>query len=205
LPVAAEPGAPAPAALALAAPYPNPATGALTLAFTLPAPGPARLAVYDALGRTVAVVLDGALPAGAHAVGFDAGALPAGVYLVRLEAGGEALTRRLTRLRCRTPPRRGSSGAGRVVASFPPGPPPLSHTLRDGGGFLAGRRPHQAHGPACLRPDARRPGEPLAHHPHHLPLRPGTEHELAGPLGWCDLRLGERVAEAPRPVEADEP
>ena len=52
---------------------------------TLALDGPARvrLAVYDALGREVAVLLDGPLGAGTHAAPFDGSALPAGVYVAR--------------------------------------------------------------------------------------------------------------------------
>ena len=97
--VASEPGAEGPAALALHAPVPNPARGAVRLAFALDAPGPVRLAVYDALGREVAVLVDAVLGAGRHEAVLDGAGLPAGVYLVRLDAGGRPLTRRLTLVR----------------------------------------------------------------------------------------------------------
>ena len=99
-PVAAEPGAPEAPALALAA-YPNPFAGRATLAFALPEAGPVRLAVYDALGRRVAVLLDAVRPAGRHAVAFDARGLPAGTYVVHLSAGGAAQTQRVTLVRTR--------------------------------------------------------------------------------------------------------
>lgn len=52
-----------------------------------------KLAIYDLLGREVAVLADGVYPAGAHSVRFDAGSLPSGMYLYRLEAGGTILAR----------------------------------------------------------------------------------------------------------------
>jgi hypothetical protein len=58
-----------------------------------------RLAVYDVLGREVAVLVNEILPAGAHSVQFDATGLPSGVYLVRLEAFGEYRVRRITLLK----------------------------------------------------------------------------------------------------------
>ena len=64
--------------------YPNPFRDATTLRFHLPQATRVRLAVYDMLGRRVAVPLDSLLPAGDHAAPFDARALPAGVYLYRL-------------------------------------------------------------------------------------------------------------------------
>jgi minor extracellular serine protease Vpr len=88
-----------PTALALGAAYPNPFAETATLPFELPAPGLARLAVYDVLGREVARLVDGPLPAGRHTARLEGGALASGVYLVRLEAGGEALTRRVLLVR----------------------------------------------------------------------------------------------------------
>ena len=80
--------------------WPNPTAGQATVAFSVEAATDARLAVYDALGREVAVLVEGAVEAGRHQVALGAGALPAGVYLVRLAtADGQAATARLTRLR----------------------------------------------------------------------------------------------------------
>ena len=88
-----------PEAVALLAPYPNPARGRATLTVELPAATEVRLAVYDGLGREVAVLAEGPLAAGAHVVAFDGSGLPSGVYLVRLTAGGVVATHRLTLLR----------------------------------------------------------------------------------------------------------
>ena len=79
---------------ALDLPAPNPSAGAVRLAFALAEAGPARLAVYDALGREVAVLADGPLAAGPHAAEW-ADSVAAGVYVVRLEAAGRVLTRTL--------------------------------------------------------------------------------------------------------------
>ena len=43
----------------------------------------------------LAVLLDGIIPAGTHAVSIDAAALPTGVYVVRLETPGAVQTTRL--------------------------------------------------------------------------------------------------------------
>ena len=91
------PAAPRPGALAFAAPAPNPARGPVALRFTLGAPGPVRLVAYDALGRAVAVVVDGPRGAGAHTASFDATALPPGAYVLRLDAEGRTATRTLVR------------------------------------------------------------------------------------------------------------
>ena len=79
--------------------FPNPFYERTTLRLALAATGRVRLAVYDLLGREVAVLADGTMEAGSRAVAFDAGTLPAGTYLVRLEAAEQVLTRRLTRRR----------------------------------------------------------------------------------------------------------
>ena len=83
----------------LGAAYPNPFESRTTLSFTLPTAQVVRLAVYDVLGREVAVLVNGVRAAGAQAVAFDATGLPSGAYLYRLEAGGTVLTRRLTLVR----------------------------------------------------------------------------------------------------------
>jgi hypothetical protein len=46
------------------------------------------LAVFDLLGREVAVLHRGALPAGRHTFAWDATGVPSGVYFVRLETLG---------------------------------------------------------------------------------------------------------------------
>ena len=76
---------------------PNPATTSTRIAFSLAEAGPARLSVYDVLGREVAVLADGAaLDAGRHEAELDASALASGTYVVRLAAGGDALVRQMT-------------------------------------------------------------------------------------------------------------
>jgi endonuclease/exonuclease/phosphatase family metal-dependent hydrolase len=92
----AEPGAPR-RTLALAPPAPNPTGATATLAYTLDRPATVRLEVFDALGRRVALLAEGAHPTGAHRATLDATTLPPGLYLVRLSAAGEAVTQRLAR------------------------------------------------------------------------------------------------------------
>jgi hypothetical protein len=74
-------------------PRPNPARGGARVGFVLDRPGPVRLALLDALGREVAVLVDGEMPPGAHEAPLPAGALPCGAYLLRMEAGGHRLAR----------------------------------------------------------------------------------------------------------------
>ena len=78
---------------------PNPVRGAGTVTFRLGAEADVRVAVYDVLGREVAVLAEGAYGAGPHRAPFDAAAFPAGAYVVRLAVGGEAHTARVTVVR----------------------------------------------------------------------------------------------------------
>lgn len=78
---------------------PNPSAGPVRLALDLPVAGPVHVGVYDALGRRVATLADGALPAGSHALTWAApGAVAAGVYVAVAEAGPSRATVRLVRL-----------------------------------------------------------------------------------------------------------
>ena len=74
---------------------PNPAGGRVEVVLTLAAAGPVRVAVVDALGREVAVVLDGAAGAGETVAAVETGAWPAGLYLVRAVVPGRLATARL--------------------------------------------------------------------------------------------------------------
>lgn len=72
--------------------YPNPFTTSTAIRFELPGAQPARLVVYDVLGRVVQVLIDGVHPAGRQEVVFGAGGLPGGLYLYRLEVPGGSST-----------------------------------------------------------------------------------------------------------------
>jgi len=81
---------------ALAQNFPNPFNPSTVIGFNLQSSDVTRLTVYDMLGREVAVLVNGSMPAGAHSVTFDASGLSSGTYIYRLEAGGQVLTRRMT-------------------------------------------------------------------------------------------------------------
>ncbi|MEM1041497.1 MAG: PQQ-dependent sugar dehydrogenase [Bacteroidota bacterium] len=80
---------------ALAA-FPTPFAEQTTVQYTLDASGPVRLAVYDVLGREVAVLADGQAEAGTHEAVFEAAGLPSGVYLLQLDAGRRAAVQTVT-------------------------------------------------------------------------------------------------------------
>ncbi|HET6567666.1 MAG TPA: T9SS type A sorting domain-containing protein [Rhodothermales bacterium] len=92
--VATEPEGPQlPAAFKLHQNYPNPFGRETTIDFALPEATRVRLAVYDVLGREVAVLADRPYPAGAHRVVFEGASLPSGVYVYRMQAGSFAQAR----------------------------------------------------------------------------------------------------------------
>ncbi len=73
---------------------PNPFRDQTEILFTLPQTTQVTLRVFDALGRHVATLLDGApLTAGPQRATWDASAMPSGTYLVRLDADGQVQTR----------------------------------------------------------------------------------------------------------------
>ncbi|MEP0547986.1 MAG: PA domain-containing protein [Rhodothermales bacterium] len=75
--------------------YPNPLASHATVVINLPTAQAVRVAVFDLLGREVAVLHDGSLPAGPHTLTLDATRLPAGLYLVRATGAGHRATRKL--------------------------------------------------------------------------------------------------------------
>ena len=75
----------------------NPFRGQTMLTLRLPSTGPATVEAFDALGRRVAVLFDGSVPAGHPLpVRFESAALPAGTYVVRASGDGFVLTQTLT-------------------------------------------------------------------------------------------------------------
>jgi peroxiredoxin len=65
----------------LAGGFPNPFSTGLEISFQTPASGEVRLSIHDLLGREVAVLAEGMLPAGIHRVNWSVDShLPPGVY-----------------------------------------------------------------------------------------------------------------------------
>jgi 6-phosphogluconolactonase (cycloisomerase 2 family) len=75
--------------------YPNPFNPVTTIQFALPQTGKVRLAVFDILGREVAVLVDGVAQAGQHRVQFSATGLPSGSYVYRLDTEAGTIGRTL--------------------------------------------------------------------------------------------------------------
>jgi hypothetical protein len=95
IPVGVE-AAPGPSAALGLSVHPNPLRSAATVEITTGGVSRVRLAVYDVLGREVAVLHEGPLLAGDHRFPFDAAALPAGSYYARVAGGGAHTTASVT-------------------------------------------------------------------------------------------------------------
>jgi serine protease AprX len=77
--------------------YPNPFSGTVTFSYALAQPGPVRLELLDALGRRVALLVDGTQEAGHHEAHFQAPSQGAELYLVRLITAEGSTTQKLAR------------------------------------------------------------------------------------------------------------
>ena len=74
---------------------PNPAGSRVEIVLRVSEAGSARVVVVDALGREVAVVLDGAVSAGKTIAALETGGWPVGVYVVRASVGSQVASARL--------------------------------------------------------------------------------------------------------------
>jgi photosystem II stability/assembly factor-like uncharacterized protein len=87
VPIEEEEAGTRPTAFALQPNFPNPFRGRTEIVFSLPSESRVQLAVYDAAGRTVAVLVNGdVLAAGRHRLVFDASSLASGSYIYALTA-----------------------------------------------------------------------------------------------------------------------
>ena len=86
-------------ALALMQNYPNPFRDHTSIHYTLGKSSHVHVAVYDLLGREVAVLVDGHQQTGRHEIRFNGSALPAGLYLYTLTHAGQIQTRKMMVLR----------------------------------------------------------------------------------------------------------
>jgi hypothetical protein len=95
--VGEEPGLPD--RFALEQNYPNPFNPTTVVGVDLPVAGEVRLAIYDILGREVALLAEGRFNAGRHSFTFDGAGLASGVYWCRMTAGGFTAARRMVLVR----------------------------------------------------------------------------------------------------------
>jgi hypothetical protein len=96
-----------PAAVALLQNYPNPFNPSTVVSFQLPVASKVTLAIYDVIGREVAILVDEVVEAGKHNLTFDGSRLASGAYICRLRSSPTAsegtravtLTRKMMLLR----------------------------------------------------------------------------------------------------------
>jgi peptidoglycan/xylan/chitin deacetylase (PgdA/CDA1 family) len=79
--------------------YPNPFNPETVIRFETAGTGQVTLKICDALGREVAVLVNGNLQPGPHSVVFHAGGLKSGTYVCSLRQGGFILRRKMLLLR----------------------------------------------------------------------------------------------------------
>ena len=79
--------------------YPNPFNPETRIAYTIGGASEVKLAVYDVLGREVAVLVSERKAPGSYQVKLDGSNLVSGVYLYRLQAGDFVQTKRLVLLK----------------------------------------------------------------------------------------------------------
>jgi hypothetical protein len=84
--------------LGFAQAYPNPFSANTTIRYRLPQTMHVRLAVYDVLGREVALLVDEPQEGGTYEVPFEGADLPPGVYLYRIAMDHLRFTRTMTLL-----------------------------------------------------------------------------------------------------------
>jgi hypothetical protein len=75
--------------------YPNPFNPTTVVSWQQPVVSSVKLAIYDLLGREVAVLVDGVLEPGKHSVPWNASGLASGVYTCRIEAGGFVVAKKM--------------------------------------------------------------------------------------------------------------
>ena len=83
----------------LAQNFPNPFNPATRIDFTLTRRSQTHLSVTDVAGREVAVLVNGALDAGAHQIEWRPADLPSGLYLIRLRTDDAVIVRKCTLLK----------------------------------------------------------------------------------------------------------
>lgn len=88
-----------PIALQLHQNYPNPFNPTTTISWEQPSDEHVHLAVYDIMGREIAVLANSRFPGGSHSIVFRAENLASGVYLYRLSTSRGVVSRTMTLVR----------------------------------------------------------------------------------------------------------
>lgn len=95
---------PVPTTFELSQNYPNPFNPTTRISFALPRQAPVSLQVFDMMGRVVATLVDGVLPAGKHTVVWngktsDGRLMASGLYFYTLKTEGYTATRKMMLLK----------------------------------------------------------------------------------------------------------
>ena len=83
----------------LGKPYPNPFNPNVNIQYSIPSDAHTSLKIFDSLGRQVDTLIEGAVPAGAGSVSWNAEEYASGIYFVVLESGAYIQTRKLALLK----------------------------------------------------------------------------------------------------------
>jgi hypothetical protein len=88
-----------PGAFELMPAYPNPFNPVTTIEFGMMKEVQVHVAIYDLLGREVAVLVNGIMPAGVHQINWDASSFTSGLYLVKMQTGDFTSVRKVILMR----------------------------------------------------------------------------------------------------------
>jgi hypothetical protein len=88
-----------PAEYSLGQNYPNPFNPSTHIAFAVPKTTRVQLRILDALGREIALLVNGEKPAGIYEMRWEAGIYPSGIYFYRLRAGEYVETKKMILLK----------------------------------------------------------------------------------------------------------
>jgi hypothetical protein len=75
--------------------YPNPFNPSTTINFALPKVSNVKLTIYNALGKEVAILVNGTMEAGNHSTVWNASNNASGMYFFKLEAGNFTSTKKM--------------------------------------------------------------------------------------------------------------
>lgn len=79
--------------------YPNPFNPSTTIDFSLPQKGFVEVNIFDLLGRKVASLVNGEMPAGRNRIKFNAAGLPSGLYIYSMRSGNFSQSRKMMLLK----------------------------------------------------------------------------------------------------------
>ncbi len=94
-PVSASPAESLPLRFELGQNYPNPFNPSTTIRYQLPSETHVTLKIFDLIGREVATLVDGEMPAGKHTVRYDGKNASSGIYFYRINSAHFTAVKRM--------------------------------------------------------------------------------------------------------------